>query len=51
MFFTPSLKPACRTGRGETSENQPPFRVRGKADFQFLEMPFTVIYLNGLKLK
>ena len=32
MFFTPSLK-------GETSENQPPFRVRGKADFQFLEMP------------
>jgi len=32
MFFTPPLK-------GETSENQPPFRVRGKADFQFLEMP------------
>jgi len=32
MFFTPSLK-------GETSENQHPFRVRGKADFQFLEMP------------
>ena len=34
MFFTPSLK-------GETSENQPPFRVRGKADFQFLEMPIS----------
>jgi len=39
MFFTPPLKPACPVGMGETSENQPPFRVRGKVDFQFLEMP------------
>jgi len=27
MFFAPPLK-------GETSENQPPFRERGNADFQ-----------------
>jgi len=40
MFFTPSLK-------GETSENQPPFWVRGKADFQFLEMPFIFIYFHS----
>jgi len=29
----------CPCPKGRTSENSPPFRVRGKANFQLLEVP------------